>query len=166
MPWQINYHLRVPQSTDLFIYAGEGTLKLSGIEGAFEFEETAQTRQLELSGGTVKGVIGRGSALLKISGRSWRGNGAIIQVGVGDLTIELPAGFNADIDAAVLRTGKVENTYSDLTPLELTTPTDHLFKGRSGAGGARFDFTGRRRPASHPTCCKLNPTNGNRADDS
>lgn len=154
MPWNINYHLRVPRSTDLHLYAGEGALKLSGVEGGIEIEGDGTDAQLELSGGVVKSTIGRGSVLLKIPGRSWRGNGAIIQVGKGDLTVELSPGFNAEIDASVLRTGKVENTYDELVPLERTTPTDHLFNGRSGAGGAHFALTVgdgqlRIRPASN-----------------
>lgn len=141
MPWKINYHLRVPYATDLQIYSGEGALKLSGVEGGIEIEGDRTDASLELSGGVVKSTIGRGSLLLKILSRSWRGNGAIIQVGVGDLTMELAPGFSAEIDASVLRTGKIENSYRELVPLERTTPTERSFKGRSGAGGAHFALT-------------------------
>lgn len=154
LPWKINYHLRVPYATDLRIYSGEGALRLSGVEGGIEIEGDRTDAALELVGGVVKATLGRGALVLKIPARSWRGNGALIQVGVGDLTLELSAGFNAEIDASVLRTGKIENAYQDLVPRELTTPTERSFKGRSGAGGAQFSLTvgdGRLRiqPASN-----------------
>lgn len=141
MPWKIDYHVRVPLATDLQIYAGNGTLDVSGVEGAIQIEGDDTTAHLALAGGVVKTVIGRGSIDLKINARSWRGSGAIVQVATGDLSVELPAGFNADVDATVLRNGRIENSYPEITPAERVTQTDHFIKGRAGQGGAALSFT-------------------------
>jgi hypothetical protein len=64
----------------------------------------------------------------------------VIQLARGDLTVELPPGFNADINADVLRSGQVENSYTELVPQERTTFTPQSIKARAGAGGATLTF--------------------------
>ena len=85
-------------------------------------------------------TIGGGNVRVNIGARSWRGGGAVIQLARGDLTVELPAGFNADINADVLRSGQIENSYKELVPQERTTFTPQSIRGRAGAGGATLTF--------------------------
>ena len=73
--------------------------------------------------------------------RSWRGRGVDIRLALGDLTVQFPRGFSGDINADVLRTGKIENNYAGLTPREDTVATPRSIKGRTGAGGTVFNFT-------------------------
>ena len=140
MPWKIDYRLRVPAATDLEIYTGRGPLNLTGVEGAIRLNAGESTANLTLSSGSINATVGSGSVLLRIPARSWRGQGADIRLVSGDLTLELLANFNADIKADVLRTGRIENTYAGLMPLERTTPTETSLRARAGAGGATLSF--------------------------
>ncbi|HKQ99833.1 MAG TPA: hypothetical protein VJT09_04120 [Pyrinomonadaceae bacterium] len=140
LPWKIDYHIRVPAMCDLEVDAGRGAISLSGVEGAISLKALESNANLVLTGGAVMATVGAGSIKVKLATRSWRGVGANIQLAKGDLTLELPAGFNADINAEVLRSGLVENSYAELLPLERTTFTPRSVRGRAGAGGATLTF--------------------------
>lgn len=140
LPWKIDYRIRVPANCDLEIDAGRGAFNLSGVEGLISLKALEANATLTLTGGTVMVTVGGGSVKVNLATRSWRGAGAIIQLAVGDLTVELPAGFNADIEADVLRSGQLENSYPTLVPQERTVFTPRSIRGRAGAGGAALSF--------------------------
>jgi hypothetical protein len=141
LPWRIDYRLRVPANTDLEISAGYGPLKVSAVEGAMRLSATESETSLTLTGGTVSTTITAGHVTLAIPSRSWRGAGADIRVATGVLNIELPPGFSGDIDADVLRNGKIVNTYEELAAREKPGITERTVRARAGAGGAYFKFT-------------------------
>jgi hypothetical protein len=140
LPWKIDYRIRVPGNCDVTIDAGRGAINLSGVEGAISLKALESDATLVLTGGAVTATVGAGSVKVIVATRSWRGAGAIIQLALGDLTIDLPAGFNADINADVLRSGQIENSYPTLVPHERTAFTTRSVKGRAGAGGATLSF--------------------------
>ena len=141
LPWKIDYHIRVPQMSDLDIDAGQGAIDLSGVEGAISLKAVQSDAQLTLTGGIFGATIASGKVNVRIGARSWRGRGAEIRVASGDVTVELPTGFSGDINADVLRTGKVANTYTALEPREDTNATERSLQARAGAGGAVLIFT-------------------------
>ena len=141
LPWKIDYHLRVPAMTDLDINAGRGAFNLKGVEGSISFQSPESDTLLAPAGGTLRVTLLSGSVNFIVPTRSWRGSGAIVQLGSGNLTLELPAGFNGDIDAEILRTGQIENNYAELAPRERTIATPRSTKSRAGAGGAAFSLT-------------------------
>jgi hypothetical protein len=141
LPWKIDYRVRVPANTDLEINAGHGPVKISGVEGALRVSATESETELTLTGGTVSATITAGNVLLAIPVRSWRGGGADIRVAAGVLNVELPAGFSGDIDADVLRSGKIVSTYDELVNREKPGITERTVRARAGAGGAFFKFT-------------------------
>lgn len=141
MPWKIDYRLRVPVLTDLEINGGRGAFNLTGTEGNISFQAQESDAALKLNGGALRVTLLRGSVKLSVGARSWRGAGANLQLATGNITLELPAGFSGDVDADILRTGQIENNYTELTPRERTTPTSRSTKSRAGAGGTTFALT-------------------------
>jgi hypothetical protein len=141
MPWKIDYRLRVPINTDLEINAGHGAVKLSGVEGALRVSATESDTALTLTGGVVSTTVTAGSVNLTIPSRSWRGSGADIRIASGTINVDLPPGFSGDIDADVLRTGKIVNSYDALQPREKPGITESTVRARAGAGGPFFKFT-------------------------
>jgi hypothetical protein len=140
LPWKIDYRIRVPMMCDLEIDAGRGAFNLSGVEGAISLKALESDATLVLTGGAVMATVGAGSIKINLPTRSWRGVGANVQLAKGELTLELPAGFNADINADVLRSGQIENSYAELVPQERMTFTPRSIRGRAGAGGATLTF--------------------------
>jgi hypothetical protein len=55
--------------------------------------------------------------------------------------VELAPGFNGDIDADILRVGKIVNGYEGLAKREKPGLTERVVRARAGAGGAFFKFT-------------------------
>jgi hypothetical protein len=96
---------------------------------------------LTLTGGTVSTTVTACSITLSIPTRSWRGAGADVRIASGTINVDLQPGFSGDIDAEVLRTGKIVNTYEGLASREKPGITERTVRARAGAGGAFFKFT-------------------------
>ncbi|MEP6787480.1 MAG: hypothetical protein ABJB40_03555, partial [Acidobacteriota bacterium] len=72
----------------------------------------------------------------------WRGRSANIQVATGNLYVQLPNKMSAEIDAAILKSGKIENTLPDLKPRDRKVPfTERSIIAKAGVGGAPLKFT-------------------------
>lgn len=140
LPWKIDYRIRVPSVTDVELNAGRGPLKLSAIVGGIRISATETDAHFTLTGGVVTATIGAGTILVTIPMRSWRGGGADIRLASGQLTVELPVGFNGDIDADVLRVGRIEESFGGLEQRAAPGLTERIIKARAGAGGAFFKF--------------------------
>ena len=141
LPWKIDYRLRVPANTDLEINAGHGPVKLSGVEGSMRVTATESETALTLTGGVVSTTVTAGVITFTIPSRSWRGSGADIRIASGTINVDLPPGFSGDIDAEVLRTGKIVNTYEGLASREKPGITERTVRARVGVGGPYFKFT-------------------------
>ncbi len=141
LPWRIDYRIHVPMATDLEISAGRGPITLSGVEGAITLTATESETQMTLTSGTVNATVASGRINVRIPTRSWRGTGADVRIAAGDLNVELPAGFNGDIDADVLRTGQISDMFSALESRQRPGITNRIVRARAGAGGAFFKFT-------------------------
>jgi hypothetical protein len=142
MPWKVDYKIKVPATLDLEIYAGRGPLVVSGVEGSIRlYAPTSTGATFTLAGGDVEATLGTGPVNVRVPTRSWRGRGMNLRVVSGELNVELPAGYSGDIDAQVLRNGRVENTLNGLAPRERTTSAERSLQARSGQGGATLSFT-------------------------
>jgi hypothetical protein len=141
LPWKIDYRLRVPANTDLEINAGHGSVKLTGVEGALRLSATESETALTLTGGVVSTTVAAGVVTLTVPSRSWRGSGVEIRIASGTINVDLPPGFSGDIDAEILRTGKIVNAYEGLASREKPGITERTVRARAGAGGPFFKFT-------------------------
>lgn len=141
LPWKIDYRIRVPISTDLEINAGRGPISLADVEGTIRLSAAESETNLKLSGGTIDATIASGKVTLSIPSRSWRRGRADIRVGLGEINIELPSGFNGDLDADILRMGQIDDSYGGLEAREKPGLTPQIIRGRSGAGGGLIKLT-------------------------
>ena len=141
LPWRVDYRIRVPLSIDLEINSGRGAINLTGVEGNIRLSGTESEANVKLSGGTLWATIAAGKLNLNIPVRSWRGVGADVRLAIGEVTLELPYGFNGDINAEILRSGQIVDSYGGLEPREKPGITPQNIKARAGAGGASFQLT-------------------------
>lgn len=140
-PLKINYTIKVPRFCDLDINSGKGNLKLSNVEGAMQIKVFEGNGELDLTGGTVNATFGIGNVDIKINSRSWRGRQAAFQLASGTLNVQLPQNMNAEIDASVLRTGKIENSLPALKPRDRSQFSEKSMLAKAGNGGALLSFT-------------------------
>ena len=141
MPWKVDFHLKVPELTDLEIDSGVGPIKICGVEGAMRLNALQSDADLTLTGGLVRGIIQRGAVNIRIPARGWHGLGLNLQLAGGTLDVSLLPGFSGDIDATILRQGEIKNSYAGLSPRDGTKPNPKLLEGRAGVGGATLAFT-------------------------
>jgi hypothetical protein len=143
MPWKIDYRVKVPAAVDLEINSGRGALVVSGVEGGLRINAGGGgggESLFALAGGDVEATFASGPVTVRVPTRSWRGRGLRVRLASGDLKVELPPGFSGDLDAEILRTGRIENE-AGLAPRERTKPTDRTLQARAGNGGATLSFT-------------------------
>ncbi|MEO8042597.1 MAG: hypothetical protein ABI646_08310 [Acidobacteriota bacterium] len=142
LPFRIDYVIKVPQYCDLNIDGGRGDLSISGVDGTFKINYLETDAKLDLKGGAVQAVFGKGTVDLTVPTPSWRGRFADVQLATGDMTVYLPNGMNAEFDATILRTGKIENGYLGFKPrVRKAEFTDKSIVAKSGVGGASLKFT-------------------------
>ena len=141
LPWKIDYHIKVPSITDLAIDAGSGPIKLSGVEGAIRLNALESVADLSLTGSDLSVIIQKGAVNFTVPARAWHGLRADIKLASGNLTVDLMPGFSADIDAQVVRTGEIKNTFPGLEPRERDSIGPRSLRGRAGSGGPLLTFT-------------------------
>lgn len=141
MPLKIDYKIKVPTFCDLEIDGGHGDLTLSNVEGAMRIRVLETNAKLNLVGGTLLGTFGKGNVDVTIPSRSWRGRNVDIQLATGTINVQFPPNLSAFVDAQVLRTGQIENSYGLLKPRERAKFTDKSINAKAGNGGAQLSFT-------------------------
>lgn len=141
LPWKIDFRIKVPISTDLEISQGTGPIKLAGVEGALRVNAVESDAMFWVTGGDASITIQKGSVYFNVPARGWHGLGADLKLAVGNLAVELPAGFSADLNASVLRLGGIELAYPGLEPRERNSITARSVRARAGSGGATLSFT-------------------------
>lgn len=141
LPWKVSYQIKVPMMTALEITSGDGPIKLSGVEGAIKLNALQSVADLSLTGSDVLVIIQAGTVNFSVPARAWHGLRAEIKLASGKLNVELMPGFNGDIDAEVLRTGEVRNTFPGLEGRERNSITPRSIRARAGSGGATLIFT-------------------------
>ncbi len=142
LPFTINYVINVPHYCDLEIDGGKGDLSITGVEGSMRINYLETNARIEVVGGNTVATIGTGTVDVAFGVHGWRGRSANIAVATGSLKIRLPSNMNAEIDAAILRTGKIENTLPDLKPRDRKVAfTERSIIAKAGVGGAPLKFT-------------------------
>jgi hypothetical protein len=141
MPYRIDFQIKVPAYCDLNIDGGRGDLNLSAVEGAISVKYLESNARLKLIGGAVSAIFGSGAVDVTIANPSWRGRSAEIQIASGTLNVQLPPNLNAEVNASVLRAGKIENGYEFLKPRARTKFSEKTMLAKAGSGGATLIFT-------------------------
>ncbi len=142
VPYRVNYVIKVPRFTDLDINGGKGELSISGVEGAMMINFIETDAQIDLVGGAISATFGSGSVELTIPSRSWRGRFVDVSMASGTMNVFLPNGLNADFDAAILRTGRIDNEFEGFKPKTRHTEfTERSIAGKAGMGTIPVKFT-------------------------
>ncbi len=140
-PFRIDYKIKVPFYTDLEINGGNGDFALSNVDGTFRINLLESNAKFNLVGGVLDAAIGKGTVEVNIASRSWRGRAAIVQLASGAMNVFLPLNFHANLDAEILRTGKIENNYNFLKPRDRTKFSEKQIFAKAGNGGVPLKFT-------------------------
>ncbi len=142
MPFKVDYKIKVPRYCDLNISGGEGDFSLAGVDGEIFVKYLNSNAKINMIGGSLQATFGGGSVDLTIPTRSWRGRFADVQLAMGTMNVQLPLSFNAEVEASVLRTGQIENSFAELKPKAKNVQfTEKAISAKAGNGGVPLKFT-------------------------
>lgn len=142
LPFSIDYVIKVPRYCDLQIDGGSGDITVAGVEGALRINSLEGNARLGLIAGGVNATFGKGDVFVTMPDRSWRGNAIDIALAAGDMEVYMPVNLSAELDATILRTGKIENSLTNLTPRIRTVKfTEQSITAKAGSGGVPMKFT-------------------------
>jgi hypothetical protein len=142
LPFSIDYVIKVPRYCDLQIDAGSGDLTVKGIEGALRINSLEGNVRLDLIGGGLTATFGKGNVFVTMPDRSWRGNAIDVALATGDMDVYMPVNLSAELDATILRTGKIENGLLDLKPRVRSVKfTEQSISAKAGGGSVPMKFT-------------------------
>ena len=140
--YRIDYVLKVPRYSDLQIDGGVGDLTISNVEGILKINYLETNAKLDLVGGGVLAVFGKGDVDISIPSRSWRGRSADVQLASGTMSLNLPTGLNAEFDATILKTGTIENAFEGFKPrVRKQEFTERSIAAKAGTGGVPLKFS-------------------------
>jgi hypothetical protein len=142
LPFKIDYVVKVPRYTELQIDGGIGDINVSGVEGAIRINSIESATELNLIGGGVNGTFQKGSIKITMPDRSWRGNAVDIALASGEMDVFLPVNLSAELDASILKSGKIQNELLNLQPRVRTVKfTEQQISAKAGGGGVPMKFT-------------------------
>jgi len=142
LPFKIDYVVKVPRYTDLQIDGGVGDIRIFGIEGAIKINSVESATELGLIGGGVNGTFQKGSVKIIMPDHSWRGNAIDVALASGEMDVFLPVNLSAELDASILKSGKIQNDLLNLQPRVRTVKfTEQSISAKAGNGGVPMKFT-------------------------
>jgi hypothetical protein len=141
VPFKIDFRIKVPIYCDLEINGGKGDLTLSAVEGAMLIKFLESNAKMDLIGGSIDATFGVGNVDVKIAKPSWRGRQLNVGLANGTLNVRFPQNLSADLNASILKTGKIESSLENLKPRERAKFSEKSIVARAGNGGALLSFT-------------------------
>ena len=122
---------------EILAETGDGSIQLEDVAGRVEARTGDGSLRLSGTPSVVRARTGDGSVVLRIRNGTVMGEDWMVATGDGTITIELPDGFNAEIEADPSSDGRVRNDLS-LTGLTGGTRETRALKGTLGQGGRRL----------------------------
>lgn len=103
--WSVSYRVMVPRETDLDLKSTNGGLTIVEVHGTLRFETTNGGVQLDRVGGDVEGRTTNGGLRVDLAGDRWEGKGLDVRTTNGGVTMSVPAGYSARLEAATTNGG-------------------------------------------------------------
>ena len=103
--WSVSYRIMVPRSTNLDLDSTNGGITIEGVEGTLRLHTTNGGLHLEDVGGDVAGRTTNGGMRVVLTGSGWTGRGLDVETTNGGVTMSVPAGYSAHLEAATTNGG-------------------------------------------------------------
>lgn len=103
--WSVSFRLEVPLRSALSLRSHNGGISIAHVNGEIEFETTNGGVSLSGLSGQVKGRTTNGGLSVRLAGTEWSGEGLDAQTTNGGVTLAVPAGYNAHLEASTVNGG-------------------------------------------------------------
>ncbi|MEN8376330.1 MAG: hypothetical protein ABFS34_12855 [Gemmatimonadota bacterium] len=124
--WSVTFHVTVPSRYDLTLEAHNGPVGVHGVSGDIELSTRNGPVSVSDAGGSVRARTQNGPVVIELSGSQWAGEGLDAETRNGPIRLEIPDGFNADLETGT-RNG----------PMRTDIPLTVTFEGSFGGSRSR-----------------------------
>jgi hypothetical protein len=129
--WGVSWVIKVPFSTDLDIETHNGGINVADVTGSIRFDALNGGVHLDGVGGDVEGTTTNGGLHVTLDGDNWDGQGLDDETTTGGVTVEVPAGYSAQLE-----TGTVNGGINVDFPVTVRGRIGKSLDVRLGEGGA------------------------------
>jgi hypothetical protein len=131
--WSVSYRINVPRQTDLDLNSYNGGISVTGVSGTLRFETHNGGVNLRDLAGSVRGETHNGGLNVALGGSRWDGEGLDVETHNGGVTIDIPEGYNAQLETRTVN-GGLRFDYPMTVVGELTAR--HGINATLGSGGS------------------------------
>jgi hypothetical protein len=107
--WSVSFRINVPRKNDLDLDTNNGGISIKNVSGNMKFETNNGGVTLTDLAGSVRGATRNGGLSVSLSGSRWDGEGIDVQTTNGGVTLSLPEGYNAQLEARTVNGGLSAN---------------------------------------------------------
>ncbi len=134
--WSVSYEVWVPRKTNLDADTHNGGVAVDGVEGRMELRAVNGGISLRQVAGDVRAVTTNGGVTAYLDGNVWRGSGLDLQTTNGGVNLEIPRGYNAELE-----TGTVNGSMNIDFPITVQGFIGRRITTKLGQGGQRVRAT-------------------------
>jgi len=128
--WSVSFEIFTPYKTDVSAESVNGGVALSDLNGHLEFQTTNGGVSLHRLAGDVEGRTTNGGLSVELAGNTWDGRQLDVQTTNGGVSMSVPEGYNAQLEASTVHGGmKID------FPVTLSGEISKSFNVKLGAGG-------------------------------
>ena len=131
--WAVSYEVWVPRKTSVDADTHNGGITAEGIEGVLRLDAVNGGISLRQVAGDVRAETTNGSVSAVLDGTVWRGTGLDLVTTNGGVTLEIPRGYNAELE-----TGTVNGHMNVDFPITVRGTIGRRLTTRLGSGGPRL----------------------------
>ena len=103
--WSVSYDVYVPSASNLEANTNNGGISAEDVRGEMNLEATNGGIHLSNVGGRVRARTTNGGVTANLSGRTWQGQGLDLQTTNGGATVNVPRGYNAQLETGTTNGG-------------------------------------------------------------
>jgi hypothetical protein len=100
--WWASFDLAVPARSDLDLNTMNGGITIEGVDGTIAFETMNGGISLEGVSGDVRGRTTNGGVSVRLTGRTWDGEGLDVSTTNGGVTLTIPEDFSARVETGTV----------------------------------------------------------------
>lgn len=134
--WSVSYEVYVPRQTNLDADTHNGGIAVEGVEGRMEFRAENGGISIKDVAGDVRAETTNGGVSAELSGTTWKGQGLDLQTTNGGVVLEIPRGYNAELE-----TGTVNGGMNIDFPITIQGTIGRRISTTLGKGGPRVRAT-------------------------
>lgn len=131
--WSVSYEVWVPKKTNVDAETSNGGISAEGIEGRLYLDAVNGGISLRAVSGDVRAETTNGSVSAVLDGTTWRGGGLDLTTTNGSVSLEIPRGYNAELE-----TGTVNGGMNIDFPITVQGSIGRRIQTKLGAGGPRI----------------------------